>query len=115
MNIICVTGRLTADPVHRPASLDDGVSARSEFRLAVNGPRSERDEDRATFITVVAYNATALAVVDHLTRGALVGVHGRLEQREWDDQNGHHSIYRIVSHRVEFLERRGTATDLAAA
>jgi single stranded DNA-binding protein len=115
MNIICVTGRLTADPVHRPASLDDGVSARSEFRLAINGPRSERDEDRATFITVVAYNATAVAVADHLARGALVGVHGRLEQREWDDQNGHHSIYRIVSHRVEFLERRGTATDLAAA
>lgn len=115
MNIICVTGRLTADPVHRPASLDDGVSARTEFRLAVNGPRTERQEDRATFITVVAYDATAVAVADHLVRGALVGVHGRLDQREWEDERGRHSLYRIVSNRVEFLERRGTATDLAAA
>lgn len=115
MNIICVTGRLTADPSHRPASLDDGVAARTEFRLAVNGPRADRGDDRATFITVVAYGATAVSVADHLGRGALVGVHGRLDQREWDDQDGHHSIYRIISHRVEFLERRGTATGLEAA
>lgn len=115
MNIICVTGRLTADPVHRPANLDDGVGPRSEFRVAVNGPRSDREDDQATFLTAVAYGRTATAVADYLTRGSLVGVHGRLEQREWDDDKGHHSIYRIVSHRVEFLDRRGNATDVAAA
>ena len=116
MNSICVTGRLTADPHHQPANLDDGVSARTTFRLAIQGPRGEREEGHTTYITVISHGPTAIAVADHLVKGALVGVHGRLDYREWDDPKGqHHSIHRIISHRVEFLERRGNATDHAAA
>jgi len=116
MNSICVTGRLTADPSHRPANLEDGVTDRATFRLAISGPRSERDEGHTTFITVVSHGRTAVSVADHLVKGALVGVDGRLDYLEWDNPNGkHHSLHRIVAHRVEFLERRGNATDTAAA
>lgn len=116
MNIVCVTGRLTADPAYRPASLEDGVTARSTFRLAIAAPRGEREEGHTTFISVVSHGPTATAVANHLVKGALVGVHGRLDHREWDDPKGqHHSLHRIISHRVEFLERRGNATDTEAA
>lgn len=46
---------------------------------------------------------------DHLTKGRLVGISGRLDHSEWtDDQGERHSRYKIVATTIDFLGRPDT-------
>lgn len=106
MNIICITGRLTASPDHRPASKEDGTRAYAAFRLAIDEPGSANDHNTCSFITVVCFGPMADSVHTHLDKGSAVGVQGRIQQREWtnaDDQR--RSTHRVIAARVEFLDR----------
>ncbi len=50
------------------------------------------------------------SVKTHLGKGSMVGVQGRIQQREWtnaDEQR--RSMHRIVANRVEFLDSRADA------
>ncbi len=105
MNSICITGRLTAVPDHRPASAEDGTRSFAEFRIAINEPGSQSSNDRCSFISVICFGPMADSVKTHLGKGSMVGVQGRIQQREWtnaDEQR--RSMHRIVANRVEFLD-----------
>jgi len=110
MNSICITGRLTAVPDHRPASAEDGTRSFAEFRIAINEPGSQSNNDRCSFISVICFGPMADSVKTHLGKGSMVGVQGRIQQREWtnaDEQR--RSMHRIVANRVEFLDFRASA------
>ena len=110
MNSICITGRLTAVPDHRPASAEDGTRSFAEFRIAINEPGSQSNNDRCSFISVICFGPMADSVSTHLGKGSMVGVQGRIQQREWtnaDEQR--RSMHRIVANRVEFLDSRADA------
>jgi len=110
MNSICITGRLTAVPDHRPASAEDGTRSFAEFRIAINEPGSQSNNDRCSFISVICFGPMADSVNTHLGKGSMVGVQGRIQQREWtnaDEQR--RSMHRIVANRVEFLDSRADA------
>ena len=110
MNSICITGRLTAVPDHRPASAEDGTRSFVEFRVAINEPGSQSNNDRCSFISVICFGPMADSVKTHLGKGSMVGVQGRIQQREWtnaDEQR--RSMHRIVANRVEFLDSRADA------
>ena len=110
MNSICITGRLTAVPDHRPASAEDGTRSFAEFRIAINEPGSNSNNDRCSFISVICFGPMADSVKTHLGKGSMVGVQGRIQQREWtnaDEQR--RSMHRIVANRVEFLDSRADA------
>lgn len=111
MNSVCITGRLTATPEHRPSNGEDGSQSIAEFRLAINEPGAHSNGDGCSFINVVCYGPMADSVATRVSRGSMVGVQGRIQQREWtnaDEQR--RSMHRIVAHRVEFLERRVEST-----
>jgi single-strand DNA-binding protein len=111
MNSICITGRLTAAPDHRAASAEDGTRSFAEFRIAINEPGSQTNNDRCSFISVICFGPMADSVNTYLGKGSMVGVQGRIQQREWtnaDEQR--RSMHRVVAHRVEFLEFRSDAT-----
>lgn len=110
MNSICITGRLTAVPDHRPASAEDGTRSFAEFRIAINEPGAPSNNERCSFITVICFGPMADSVATHLGKGSMVGVQGRIQQREWtnaDEQR--RSMHRIVANRVEFLDGRSAA------
>jgi single-strand DNA-binding protein len=93
---ICI-GNLTKDPELR--SLPSGTSV-CELRLAVDGMGRGGESG---YISVSVFGKPGEAAAQHLTRGWLVAVEGRLEFVEWEatpDQKRHD--YSIVGS-VEFL------------
>ena len=110
MNTITLIGRLTRDP-----DLDQtrGGTPVCRLRLAVPRRRKEGKDQGAVFVSVVAFGGQAAAAADYLMKGRQVAVSGRLEQREWSDGDGTHSLHEVVADHVQFLgqpSQNGTGT-----
>lgn len=102
MNSISIIGRLTADPDQNTYDASDGPGTLANFRVAVK--RGARD--RTDFFDVVAFGATAKAVIEHVGKGRRVGVNGRLETTEWETSQGErrHGV-QICANQVDFLDQ----------
>lgn len=87
LNRIIIMGRLTRDPElrHTPAG-----TAVASFTLAVDrNVKDKQTGDRETdFIDVVAWRAAADFVARYFTKGRMAVVEGRLQLRDWIDQDG---------------------------
>ena len=84
LNRIILVGRLTADPENRTTA--DGLPV-GKFCLAVGRPFGE-GENAVDFIDVVAWQKLAAVCGEHLKKGSLVLVEGRIQNRSFDDQTG---------------------------
>ena len=101
---IC-TGNLTRDPELR--QLPSGVSV-CELRVAVDSMGRDMD---AGFINVSVFGKAGEAAAEHLGKGWLVGVDGRLEFGEWETDAGDKRHEYTVVGNVEFLSApRATET-----
>ena len=105
-NNITIAGRITRDPELRKTQ--SGTSVVS-FTVAVNR-RFNRDE--SDFINVVAWNQTADFLAKYGDKGALVGVEGRLQTRNYEDKDGK-MIYvtEVVADNVQLLESKAKAEE----
>ena len=87
LNRIIVQGRLVRDPELKRTPADIPVTT---FTLAVE--RDFRDKEtgqRATdFIDCVAWRGAAECVCQHMPKGRMVVVEGRLQIREWTGKDG---------------------------
>lgn len=103
INQVTLVGRLARDPDVR--TTQEGV-ARAWFVLAVARPFTARDGDReADFISVVAWRQLAGVVGEHLSKGRLIGVTGRLQVSLLDDGNGgRRSSSEVVADQIVFLD-----------
>jgi single-strand DNA-binding protein len=103
INQVTLVGRLARDPDVRSTS--EGV-ARAWFPLAVSRPFITRDGDRdADFISIVAWRQLAGIVGEHLSKGRLIGVTGRLQVSLLDDGNGgRRSSAEVVADQIVFLD-----------
>lgn len=106
LNRIILVGRLTRDPELRytPA----GVPVAS-LRLAVERPFTNQQGERETdFIDVVCWRKLAETVSNHLQKGRLVAVDGRLQIRSYETQDGQRRrVAEVVAEDVRFLDRPG--------
>ena len=103
MNKVVLIGRLTRDPELRYTSGNN--SAVCNFTIAVDrsfqGQNGEREAD---FIPVVVWNKQAENVKNYLTKGSQVAVEGRIQVRNYDDQNGQKRyVTEVIANSVEFL------------
>lgn len=105
LNRIILIGRLVADPQLRYTQ--NGVAVTS-FTLAVDRPfTSQNGEREADFIDIVTWRKQAEVCANHLNKGRLVAVEGRLQIRSYDDQNGiRRKAAEVVADQVRFLDRR---------
>jgi single-strand DNA-binding protein len=103
INQVTLVGRLARDPDVRTT---EGGVARAWFVLAVARPYVARDGDReADFISVVAWRQLAGIVGEHLSKGRLIGVTGRLQVNLLDDGNGgRRSSAEVVADQIVFLD-----------
>mgnify|MGYP001350358644 CR=1 FL=1 len=104
MNKVILIGRLTHSPQLRYTGSGHAVT---NFTLAVDRPFvSQGGEREADFIDIVTWRKQAETCANHLTKGRLVAVEGRLEIRSYDDQNGvRRKAASIVADNVRFLDR----------
>ena len=86
LNRIVIMGRLTRDPELRRTGSGTPVTS---FSLAVDRDFKSQDGQRETdFIDVVAWRGTAEFVSKYFTKGRMAVVEGRLQIRDWTDNNG---------------------------
>lgn len=86
MNQIFVMGRLTHDPELRRTG--SGVAVAS-FRVAVDRDYVEQGKERETdFFDCVAWRGTGEFVSKYFTKGSMIIVTGRLQNRNWTDKDG---------------------------
>lgn len=86
LNKAILMGRLTRDPELRHTQSNTAVTS---FRLAIDrdrkGPNGERQAD---FIDCVAWGRQAEFVTQWFAKGTMAIVVGRVQSRQWQDQNG---------------------------
>ncbi len=108
INSVVLVGRLGNDP---ELTYADSGTAIAKFRLAVNRPRrrdAEAGQDQETdWLNIVAFGNQAENCDRFLSKGALVGVEGRIQSRTWERDDGRREFFvEIVAWRVQFLETR---------
>ena len=86
LNKIIVMGRLTRDPELRRTQ--SGLSVTS-FSVACDRDfKSQSGEKETDFIDIVAWRQTAEFVCKYFSKGRMAIVEGRLQIRDWQDNNG---------------------------
>jgi single-strand DNA-binding protein len=105
LNRIILIGRLTRDPELRYVPSGQPVAS---FTLAVDRPFVNQQGERATdFIDIVAWRRLAEQVTQHLSKGRLVAVEGRLQIRSYETQDGQkRKVAEVVADGVRFLDRK---------
>ncbi|UXV53897.1 single-stranded DNA-binding protein [Staphylococcus aureus] len=103
LNRTVLVGRLTKDPEYRTTS--NGVSV-TTFTIAVNRTFTNAQGEReADFINCVTFRKQAENVNNYLSKGSLAGVDGRLQSRDYENQEGRRVfVTEVVCDSVQFLE-----------
>ncbi|HDA3060956.1 single-stranded DNA-binding protein [Staphylococcus aureus] len=107
LNRVVLVGRLTKDPEYR--TTPSGVSV-ATFTLAVNRTFTNAQGEReADFINCVVFRRQADNVNNYLSKGSLAGVDGRLQSRNYENQEGRRVfVAEVVCDSVQFLEPKNT-------
>ena len=79
-----------------------------QFTLAVNRPyKDEQGGQQADFITCVAWNKTAETIANYVLKGTMIGVEGRLQVRNYENEAGvRQYISEVLVNRFTFLESK---------
>lgn len=103
INRVILVGRLTKDPEYRQTP--SGVSV-ATFTLAVNRSfTNSQGEREADFINVVVFRKQAENVSKYLSKGSLAGVDGRIQSRNYENNEGRRVfVTEVVADNVQFLE-----------
>lgn len=104
INRVILVGRLTKDIEMRKTQ--SGASVVS-FTLACDRRFKQQGQPDADFINCVAWNKTAELMSQYLGKGALIGVEGRINTRNYEDKDGRRVyVTEVVAETVQFLESR---------
>ena len=86
LNECVLMGRLTRDPEMRRTGSGIPVTT---FTIAVDRDYVEKGQEKITdFIDIVTWRSTAEFAAKYFTKGRMAVVCGRLQIRNWTDQNG---------------------------
>ncbi len=104
MNLVALIGRMVADPELRYTP--SGVAV-TTFTIAVDRRfKSESGEKQTDFFDIVAWRQSAEFASNYLSKGRLVAVTGRLQQRSWVQQDGQkRSKIEVVADNLQGLDK----------
>lgn len=91
MNNVILMGRLVRDPEIRYTQSNQPMAI-ARFTLAVNRRFKRQGEQDADFIPCVAFGKQGEFAEKYFRKGQMVSVVGRLQVRNWDDNNGNKRI-----------------------
>ena len=106
MNKVCLIGRLTKDPEVRYTQSNNTLVA--TFNLAVNRRfTKEGDDIQADFIPIIAWAKTGEFCSKYFQKGQQVGICGRIQTRNWEDEQGQkHYATEVVAEEVYFADSK---------
>lgn len=106
INNVTLVGRLVRDPELKTTA--QGV-ANVSFTLAVNrNYKNDRGEREADFINIVIWRKQAELLANYATKGVLLGVVGRIQTRNYENNQGQRVyVTEVVADNFQLLESRG--------
>ena len=103
MNKVVLIGRLTSDPIlkYTPGQ----GTAVTTVTIAVDRQKTKDGKKEADFIPVVIWGKSAEATAQHMRKGLLMGIAGRIQTRSYDHKDGY-KVYvtEVVAEEVQFLQ-----------
>lgn len=111
MNKVVLIGRLTRNPEIKYTQATNTLVA--TFTLAINRRYVKQGEERqADFINVVAFGKTGEFVEKYFTKGQQIGVTGRLQSRNYEDNNGStHYITEVIAEELDFADSKKESSE----
>ncbi len=110
MNVVCLMGRLTADPEVRQTP--NGISVCS-FSVAVNRAYSGQNGERqADFINCVAWRQTAEFIGRYFRKGNMIGLNGSIQTRTYQDKDTgkNRTAFEVVINNAYFAESKNSGS-----
>lgn len=113
MNQVNLIGRLTKDPEVRYTQNNIPVAS---YTLAVKRSFAKDGEQDTDFINVISWNKSADFVQKYFKKGLQVWASGRIQTRNWEDDNGQkHYATEVVTEKVGFADsKKEEPTDVTA-
>lgn len=104
MNRVILVGRITKDPELKMTQSNIPVCS---FTLAVNRQFTDQSGERqADFIQCVVWRKQAENLERFVKKGALLGVEGRIQTRQYETDNGTRYVTEVLCDSIQFLESR---------
>ena len=108
VNKVMLIGRLGADPEVRYVPSGSAVA---NFTLATNRSFKDKEgkiQEQTDWHRIVAWSRLAEFAKQYLRKGMRVYIEGRLQYREWQDQNGvKRNATDVVANDIQMLESGG--------
>lgn len=105
INRVILVGRITKDPELKMTQANIGVVT---FTLAVNRQFTDQSGERqADFIQCVVWRKQAENLARFVKKGALLGVEGRIQTRQYEAENGMRYVTEVLCDSIQFLESKG--------
>ena len=103
LNNVCLVGRMAGDAELRYTPNNQAVAT---FRLAVNHPfKNQNGEREADFINCVIWRQQAENLANWAKKGALIGITGRIQTRNYENQQGQRVyVTEVVAENFQLLE-----------
>ena len=104
LNQVVLVGRLTSDP---EAVQLEGGHKKSIFNVAV--PRSYKNsngEYETDFIRCVLWDAIATSTAEYCHKGDIVGIKGRIQVTQYEENNDKKYLTEVVAEKVTFLSSK---------
>ena len=108
MNTVTLIGRLTKDPEVKYTA-GENPTAVARFSIAVNDGYGENE--RTSFINIVAFGKQAENCERFLSKGRQVGITGRIQTGSYEKDGRTVYTTDVIASRVEFLGGRTAETD----
>ena len=107
INKVVLVGRITKSP---ELKMTQSNIPFVNFTIAVNRPfKDDKGETQADFIQSIVWRRQAENTARFVKKGDLIGVEGRIQTRNYEDDNGR-TIYitEVVCDSIVFLETKGS-------
>ena len=114
MNKVILMGRLTRDPEVRYTQTNNTLVA--SFSIAVNRRFVRPGEERqADFINIVAWSKLGEFCSKYFKKGQQVGIIGRLQVRNWEDEQGQKRyVTEVVAEEAYFADSKRDGADTSS-
>ena len=100
INRVVLVGRLTKDIDLRKTNSNTSVCS---FTLACNRRFAQQGQQTADFINCIAWRQSAEFLAKYASKGAIVGVEGRISTRNYEGQNGKVYVTEVTCDSVQLI------------
>ena len=105
INKVILIGRLTKDVDVRYTQTTNTLVA--NFTLAVNRRFAKEGQQQADFINIIVFAETGEFCKKYFSKGQQVAVVGRIQTRNWDDDQGQkHYVTEVIAEEAYFADSK---------